>query len=65
MHPRKPDITHADISKAQQLLGYSPKICFEEGVNIVLKNIEYWRNAPVWTPSSIKTETREWFNLLK
>ena len=62
--PGEPDITHADISKAQQLLGYSPKICFEEGVNIVLKNIEYWRNAPVWTPSKIVNETKEWFEYL-
>ena len=62
--PGEPDITHADISKAQRLLGYSPQISFEEGVEIVLENIEYWRDAPVWTPEKIINETKEWFKHL-
>ena len=24
--------THADITKAKNLLGYSPKVCFDEGI---------------------------------
>ena len=62
--PGEPDITHADISKAQRLLGYSPQISFEKGVEIVLENIEYWRSAPVWTPETIVNETKEWFRHL-
>ena len=62
--PGEPDITHADISKAKTLLGYSPQVSFESGVDIVLKNIEYWRNAPVWTPDKIINETKEWFEYL-
>ena len=62
--PGEPDITHADISKAQRLLGYSPQISFEKGVEIVLENIEYWRDAPVWTPETIVNETKEWFKHL-
>ena len=59
--PGEPDITHADISKARQDLSYEPRVSLEEGMGLVLRNIEYWRNAPVWTPDSIKAATAEWF----
>ena len=62
--PGEPDITHADISKAVQLLGYSPKVSFEDGVDQVLQNIDYWRDAPVWTPSTIAEATEVWHNNL-
>ena len=62
--PGEPDVTHADISKAQKLLGYCPQISFEKGVNLVLKNIQYWKDAPVWTPEKIVNETKEWFEYL-
>ncbi|MCS7223872.1 MAG: GDP-mannose 4,6-dehydratase [Armatimonadetes bacterium] len=32
MPPSDPTLTHADISKAQRLLGYRPQVPFEEGV---------------------------------
>ena len=59
--PGEPDITHADISRAKQDLSYEPKVSLEQGMDLVLSNIEYWRNAPVWTPDSIKAATAEWF----
>ncbi len=62
--PGEPEVTHADISKAKKLLGYEPRISFERGVEIVLENIDYWRDAPVWTPEKIVNETREWFEYL-
>lgn len=62
--PGEPDRTYADISKAKKLLGYKPKVTFEEGVKIMLENIEYWKNAPVWTPRKIKEATRDWFQYL-
>ncbi|KZR61072.1 NAD-dependent epimerase/dehydratase family protein [Prochlorococcus sp. MIT 1306] len=62
--PGEPDVTHADISKAEQMLGYSPKVSFEDGVKKVLADISYWRDAPVWTPDSIEKATRAWFNHL-
>ena len=40
-------------------------IFIEEGVNIMLKNITYWKNAPVWTPQKIEIETHDWFRFLK
>ncbi len=62
--PGEPDLTHADISKAEQLLDYSPEVSFEEGVKRVIENIEYWRNAPIWTPETIKKATESWFENL-
>ena len=37
---------------------------FEEGVGNVLDNIDYWIDAPVWTPETIQNETKEWFKYL-
>jgi UDP-glucose 4-epimerase len=62
--PGEPDITHADISKAKKLIGYEPCISFKEGVDIMLKELSYWKNAPVWTPESIKKATQTWFDRL-
>mgnify|MGYP001768071252 CR=1 FL=1 len=30
----------------------------------VLKNIDYWKTAPVWTPGKIELATKEWFKYL-
>jgi UDP-glucose 4-epimerase len=62
--PGEPDCTHADIGKIQRRLGWRPKVSIEEGVRILLEHIEYWRQAPVWTPDSIEVATREWFRYL-
>jgi len=59
--PGEPDITHADITKANTDLGYQPKISLEKGMEYVLREIDYWRDAPVWTPDTIKAATTEWF----
>ena len=37
---------------------------FREGVEIILKNIEYWKDAPIWTPDSIAEATKDWFRYL-
>jgi UDP-glucose 4-epimerase len=62
--PGEPDCTYADISKIKSELNWTPKISIEEGVKLVLDNIEYWRNAPVWTPDTIANETEDWFKYL-
>ena len=41
--PYESDYIHADISKIRRLLGWEPKVSFEEGMKIVLDNIDYWR----------------------
>ncbi|HLC75343.1 MAG TPA: SDR family oxidoreductase [Candidatus Nanoarchaeia archaeon] len=63
--PGEPDSTHADIALAEKLLQWEPKVSFEEGVRIMLDNIEYWRDAPAWDEKSIKEATKEWFRYLR
>lgn len=62
--PGEPDCTFADISKISKMLGWKPKVSFEDGVNIMLQNIDQWRNAPVWDEKSIAEATRDWFAYL-
>lgn len=62
--PGEPDCTFADITKITNILGWKPKVTFEEGVQQMLDNIDYWREAPVWDPNSIATATKEWFEYL-
>lgn len=62
--PGEPDCTYADITKAKKLLGYNPEVSFEEGVKIMLKHINDWKEAPVWTPEKIDKATKDWFKYL-
>jgi len=62
--PGEPDCTFADISKIQAELGWHPEIAIEQGVSELLEHIEYWRDAPVWTPDAIATATKDWFRYL-
>jgi UDP-glucose 4-epimerase len=62
--PGEPDITYADISNIKKNLKWAPKIDIKYGVNIILKNINYWKKAPVWDPESINKATKNWFKYL-
>jgi UDP-glucose 4-epimerase len=62
--PGEPDITCADVSKISKLLGWQAKVSIEDGVKIMLENIDYWRDAPVWTPEAIADATSVWFKCL-
>lgn len=62
--PGEPESTFADTTKIKKVLGWKPEVTFEEGVRKVLDNIDYWKNAPVWTPEKINEATREWFQYL-
>lgn len=62
--PGEPDCTWADISKIRSQLGWEPKVSFEDGVREMLRNIDYWREAPVWNPASIQNATKTWFAML-
>ena len=62
--PGEPDCTWADISKIRRDLGWEPKVSFDEGVRVMRENIDYWRDAPVWTASRIAEATRDWFRFL-
>ncbi len=62
--PGEPDCTWADTSRIKQDLGWAPKIPFEAGVKIMLENMDYWRDAPVWTADTIADATKDWFKYL-
>lgn len=62
--PGEPNCTFGDISKIKKMLGWQPTVSLEEGVKILLDNIDYWRGAPVWTPELIAEATKEWFRYL-
>ena len=63
--PGEPDITCADIKKIKKMLGWRPKISFETGIKDLIKNISYWKDAPLWTSKKIENATKEWFRYLK
>lgn len=62
--PGEPDCTWADISRIKSMLGWEARVSFKEGVRKMLEQIEYWREAPVWTQETIKEATRDWFKYL-
>ena len=63
--PGEPDCTWADITTIRRELGWEPAVSFETGVSTMLDHIESWRRAPIWTPETIATATKEWFACLK
>lgn len=62
--PGEPDCTFANIQKIVSQLGWKPKIAFEDGVKLMLADIERWRDAPLWDPTSIARATETWFRYL-
>ncbi len=62
--PGEPDITFADTTKITSLLDWKPKVSFEEGIEKIIENIDYWRQAPVWTEEKIEVATKDWFKYL-
>ena len=63
--PGEPSTTHADISLVKRELGWKPKIGIEKGINLLLKDLNYWTKAPLWTTQKIKIATQDWFKFLK
>lgn len=62
--PGEPDCTFADIEKFSSLTGWEPTVSIEEGVKLLLKNIDRWKDAPVWNERLIEKETEKWFEYL-
>jgi UDP-glucose 4-epimerase len=62
--PGEPDSTFADISRIKRNLGWQPLVSFEDGVAQVAANIDYWRDAPLWDPTTIAQATETWFKYL-
>tara|TARA_B100001057_G_C22821784_1_gene939703 strand:- start:1002 stop:1997 length:996 start_codon:yes stop_codon:yes gene_type:complete len=62
--PGEPKCTFADIKKIKKELSWSPKVNIKEGVKKILDNLDYWKDAPVWTADTIDKETKDWFKYL-
>lgn len=62
--PGEPDCTWADISKIRAELGWAPQVDIATGVGVMLQNLDYWREAPVWTVERIAEATADWFKHL-
>jgi UDP-glucose 4-epimerase len=62
--PGEPDCTWADITKVTTMLGWRPKVAFEEGVPRMVQQIHLWKDAPLWDPQSIAGATKTWFDYL-
>ncbi len=62
--PGEPDRSLADITKIKKQLSWKPKITTSKGIQMLLKNINNWKEAPVWTPETIKKATKSWFEFL-
>ena len=62
--PGEPDVTFACIKKIKSKTGWKPKISIEKGIQIMLKHINDWKRAPVWTPNKISKQTKKWFYYL-
>jgi len=63
--PGEPDCTFGDTAKIRKLLGWHPRVSFEDGVAKMLDCIEDWREAPVWDSAGIQEATAAWFRYLK
>ncbi|MDJ0838697.1 MAG: GDP-mannose 4,6-dehydratase [Acidobacteriota bacterium] len=63
--PGEPDCTWADITRIRTELSWEPQLSFEDGVALVLENIEYWRQAPLWDVESIAGATKTWFQYMQ
>ncbi len=62
--PGEPDRTLAAIDEIRAVLDWEPRTDIETGVEAMLANVGYWRDAPVWTPDGIAEATRDWFRYL-
>jgi len=62
--PGEPDCTFADVAKIERLLGWRAAVSFEQGVALMLRHLDDWRDAPLWEPDSIKRATASWFRHL-
>ena len=63
--PGEPDISMAKISNAKKFLNWKPMISFKNGIEELLKNIHFWKAAPLWDKTKIKKATKIWFKYLK
>ncbi len=62
--PGEPDCTFADTTRIAAELGWTAQVSIEAGVAELMANLDYWRDAPVWTPDRIAEATQDWFKYI-
>lgn len=62
--PGEPDVTHADITRAHNVLNWTPEVGIEMGLKMVLDAKETWADAPKWSVEEIEKATTDWFKYL-
>lgn len=62
--PGEPRETLADIRKATQLLKWQPETDFKDGLILTIKDVEYWKEAKVWTWEESVEAQKEWYQYL-
>ena len=62
--PGEPNCTFADISKICDELSWSPKVGIEQGMRLIMSDLSFWKDAPIWDVKSIESATKDWFKLL-
>ena len=63
--PGEPNKSQADIKKIKKKLKWKPHINIDDGIKVMIKNINDWKQAPIWTPKKIGAKTKKWFKYLK
>ncbi|MGD2251430.1 MAG: SDR family oxidoreductase [Anaerolineales bacterium] len=61
--PVDPHSSLADITKIRSLIGWEPEVSFEQGISVLLENIDDWREARVWTADAMAEATRDLYDL--
>jgi len=62
--PGEPNVTWSSNKKIKKILKWKPKVQFETGVKIMMKDIKKWKKAPLWNEKKINTATKTWFKYL-
>lgn len=62
--PGEPDTTWSSNKKITKYLKWKPKIKFEKGVKLMLKEINKWQDAPLWNKKNIDKATKSWFKYM-
>ncbi len=62
--PGEPNMTYANIKLIKKELKWKPNISLESGINKIVQNIDYWKNAPLWNKVKIYKATKTWFKYL-
>ena len=63
--PGEPKNTEANISKIKRKLRWKPTITLKDGIERIIKDIDYWKKAPLWTKKKIRKATKNWQKYLK